>query len=362
MVFFSLSGGAQSFYLFAGTYTGEGSKGIYVYRFNAKTGTAEWISNTDSVSNPSFLAVSSNAKYLYAVNENGGTQPGSVSAFSFDRSSGKLSYINSRPSGGDHPCYISLDKTNQWLLVANYTGGNIGVVPINKIGALEPLAQLVQHEGSSVDKSRQEKPHVHAAVFSPDGKYVFAPDLGIDKIMIYQFNASVNEPLVPSSQSSFNNTAGSGPRHMTFHPSKKWAYVIEELTGTIQAYYYKNGSLSKKQRLATHSTSYKGAKGSADIHISPDGKYLYATNRGDANTITTFSIGVDGTLRWRDYQSTGGMHPRNFMIDPTGNWLLVANRDTDNIVIFKRNKQTGKLTASGNEIKLSSPVFLMMIK
>ncbi len=362
IILLSFSGGAQTFFLFAGTYTDKGSKGIYVYRFDIKTGKAKWLSNTDSVVNPSFLTASSNGKFLYAVNENGGEQPGGVSAFSFDKRSGQLRYINSQTSGGDHPCHISIDKTNRWLLVGNYSGGNIGVIPINEKGALEPLAQLIQHEGSSINKSRQEKPHVHAAVFSPDEKNLFTPDLGIDKIMAYQFNAYAKEPLKTARQSFSKNTAGSGPRHLVFHPNKKCAYVIEELSGTVQAYHYNNGQLSKTQRIATHPKEYKGAKGSADIHVSPDGKFLYATNRGDANTITTFSIGDKGTLKWRGYQSSGGVHPRNFMIDPTGSWLLVANRDTDNIVLFKRNKQTGTLTSSGSEIKLSRPVFLMMIK
>jgi 6-phosphogluconolactonase len=155
---------------------------------------------------------------------------------------------------------------------------------------------------------------------------------------------------------------GSGPRHLVFHPTKKLAYLIEELSGTVTAYNHTNGKLNFLQRLLTLPPDYKGAMGGADIHISLDGKFLYASNRGDANSITIFSVANDGKLKWKGYQSTEGIHPRNFMIDPTGNWLLVANSDTDNIVIFQRNKQTGLLKASGNQISLSKPVFLQMIK
>ncbi|MFN2439971.1 MAG: lactonase family protein [Chitinophagaceae bacterium] len=353
---------SQSFYLFAGTYTNKGSKGIYIYQFNANTGAAKLISNTDSVANPSYLAISPDGKFVYSVNETGGNRPGFVSAFSFDNASGKLKFINSQPSGGDHPCYITIDKTNSWVVVGNYTGGNIAALPVNKDGSLKPYAQLIQHKGSGTNKARQEKAHVHATVFSPDQRWLFTPDLGMDALMIYPFTPSASQPFSEKKSAAVKVLPGNGPRHFVFHPSKKFAYLIEELSGSVAAYGYSNGKLKFLQRFATHPSNYKGAIGSADIHLSPDGKFLYASNRGDANTITIFSVAQDGKLQWKGYQSTGGIHPRNFMIDPTGNWLLVANRDTDNIVIFKRNKQTGILAASGNEIKLSSPVFLKMIK
>ncbi len=361
-LFMIYNGIAQSFYLFAGTYTNKGSKGIYVYQFDAKTGIANLLSNTDSVVNPSYLTISKDGKFIYSVNETGGDQPGYVSAFSFDRISGKLTFINSQPSGGDHPCYITIDKMNRWVVAGNYTGGNIAALPVNKDGSLNPYAQLIQHEGSGATKARREKAHVHATVFSPDQQWLFTPDLGLNGVMIYSFTPTASQPLAERTATVVKSFPGNGPRHFVFHPSKKLAYLIEELSGTVVAYAYSNGKLKFLQRFATHPSDYKGAIGSADIHLSPDGKFLYATNRGDANTITVFSVRQDGKLQWKGYQSTGGIHPRNFMIDPTGNWLLVANRDTDNIVIFKRNKQTGLLTASGNEIKLSSPVFLKMMK
>ncbi len=357
MVIFN--GNTQSFFLFASTYTNKGSKGIYVYSFDAKKGITNPVSNTDIADNPSYLAIASGGNFLYAVNETGGDKPGGVSAYSFDRKTGKLKFINQQESGGDHPCYVAVNKKRTWLAAGNYTGGNLSMLPINSDGSLQPAIQKIQHFGKGVHK-QQEIPHVHATVFSPDEQYVFVPDLGTDKVVSYSFKPK--NKIVLTSFSSANTEPGSGPRHLVFHPNNKWAYLIEELSGSIQAFDYKKGSLSKTQRISTHPADYKGAKGSADIHLSPDGKFLYASNRGDANNITIFSIDKNGKLNWRGYQSTLGVHPRNFMIDPTGSWLLVANKDTDNVVIFKRNKHTGMLTASGNEIKISSPVFLQMIK
>jgi 6-phosphogluconolactonase len=361
-LFMIYNGFSQSFYLFAGTYTNKGSKGIYVYQFDIKNGTAKLISSTDSVVNPSYLTISNDGKFIYSVNETGGNQPGYVSAFSFDKTSGRLIFINSQSSGGDHPCYITIDKTNRWVIVGNYSGGNIAALPVNKDGSLNPHVQLIQHNGNSINKAGQEKAHVHATVFSPDQRWLFTPDLGMDAVMIYPFTPTASQPLAEKNSTVVKTLPGNGPRHFVFHPTKKTAYLIEELSGTVTAYAYSNGKLKFLQRFATHPSDYKGAIGSADIHLSPDGKFLYASNRGDANTITIFSVRQDGKLQWKGYQSTGGVHPRNFLIDPTGYWLLVANRNTDNIVIFKRNKQTGLLRASGNQIKLSSPVFLMMIK
>jgi len=363
LFFFStiiLSSEAQTFTLFVGTYTGSGSKGIYVYHFNATTGKPQLVSNTDSADNPSYLAISKNGKFVYAVNETGGSKPGHVSSYSFDKNTGKLSFINSQLSGGDAPCYVSVTKNNKWVAIANYSGGSASIYPVDKNGALEPSAQFIQDTGSSANKSRQEKPHVHSAVFSPDEHFLFTPDLGTDKVMIYAFNQSEKQPLTAANPSFAKIASGNGPRHLTFHPDQKFAYVIEEISGTVSAYKYDNGNLKFIQRLITHPENYKGKIGSADIHLSPDGKFLYASNRGDENTITIFSVdGVTGKLALKGYQSTIGKTPRNFVIDPTGNYLLAANQDSDNIIVFKRDKQTG-LLKQGDEIKVPKPVCLKM--
>ena len=354
---------AQDVHLLIGTYTGTGSKGIYVYRFNTATGKATWVSNTDSMVNPSFLTVSKNGKFLYSVSESGGNFPGKVNAFSFDKKKGTLKFINSQTSGGDNPCYIAVTKSGKWVTAGNYSGGNLSVFKTNANGSLLPLAQFIQHEGKSTNKARQEKAHVHATVFSPDEKYLMVPDLGIDKVMIYKFNETSNLPLEPATVPYAETPAGSGPRHMVFHPKKPFAYLIQELAGQVESYQYAKGTLTSIQKIATHTNDFKGVPGSADIHISPDGKFLYTSNRGEENNIAIFIINeTTGALEAKGYQSTLGIKPRNFCIDPTGNFLLVANQDSGNIVIFKRNQQTGLLYPTGEEIKIPKPVCLQMVK
>ncbi len=358
----SLPAFSQEYFLFIGTYTGSGSKGIYVYRFNAATGDAEWVSNTDSSNNPSYLALAPDGAHLYAVNETGGAQPGQVSAYAFDRAGGKLSFLNAQPSGGDAPCFISIARGGRWAVVGNYTGGNIAALPVNADGTLQPYTQLIQHKGSSANKGRQEAAHVHAAVFAPGYNYLFSPDLGIDKVMAYKFDANAKQPLQPAAAPFVKSPSGNGPRHFTFSPNKKFAYLIEELSGTVAAYAYGAGKLRLLQRISTVPASYEGERGSADIHLSPDGKFLYASNRGDANSIAVFSVAPSGRLQLKGIQSTLGVHPRNFMIDPTGAYLLVANRDTDAIVIFKRSAKTGLLRDTGKRIEVPKPVCLKMLK
>ncbi|MDQ2718561.1 MAG: lactonase family protein [Bacteroidota bacterium] len=354
---------AQKVYLLTGTYTTGGSKGIYVYNFNASTGKAKWVGNTDSVTNPSYITLSKNGNYVYAVNETNGAVPGKVSAFSFNKKNGKLHFLNFQLSGGDDPCYLETNSDDKWLAVANYTGGSTAMFPLNKNGTLKPYAELMQDSGSSINKDRQEKAHVHETRFSPDYKYLLTPDLGMDKIMIYQFNPLMKKPLRPALSPYFETTPGSGPRHITFHPNKKFAYLVSELAGTVTAFKYRNGKLSELQSISAHPEDFKGVIGSAEIVVSPDGRFLYVSNRGDENTITIFSINLtSGKLKLKNYQSTLGKGPRNFIIDPTGNYLLVANQDSDNIVIFKRNKQTGLLKETGEQITVSKPVCLQMIK
>jgi 6-phosphogluconolactonase len=363
LLFISTCTFAQSFYMFVGTYTNKGSKGIYVYRFDASTGKATWLSNTDSVVNPSYLAIAPDSKHIYAVTETATNNTGSISAFSFDRATGKLSFINKQQSGGANPCYVTVNKTNKWAIVANYTGGNLATFPLNADGSLRPLSELIQHTGKGANKDRQEKAHVHSTVLSPDQNYLFTPDLGEDKVFIYKFNPTAAKPLQAANPPFEATEPGTGPRHFTFHPNNKYAYLVEEMGGTVVAYKYNKGRLTKMQSIITHPADFKGAIGSADIHISPDGKFLYASNRGDENTITIFSIDKNsGKLTLKGYQSTLGQTPRNFTIDPTGKFLLVANQSTDNIVIYKRDEQTGMLQPTGDQIKVSTPVCLQMMK
>ncbi len=353
---------AQEYYLFAGTYTSGKSKGIYVYKFNTNSGEIQLVSNTDSCSNPSYLAVSPNGNFLYAVNETGRENPGRVSAFSFDKSSGKLSLLNQQLSGGDDPCYITTDQSGKWIVVGNYSGGNLSAFPVNKDGSLAPYSQLIQHKGSSANKQRQEKAHVHSTFFSPDQQFVLAPDLGMDKIMIYQFNPAAKKPLTPAKIPFTTAAPGSGPRHLAFHPNKKYAYLMEEMSGAVTAFAYNKGVLKTFQTIATHPADFKGQPGSADIHVSPDGKFLYASNRGDENNLAIFSIdATSGKLTSAGYQPVRGAQPRNFIIDPTGKYLLVANQRTNNIVVYKRDMETGLLQATPQQIEIPNPVCLKML-
>lgn len=359
----SLSANCQKYFLFIGTYTGTGSKGIYVYTFNAATGKAQWVSNTEGVVNPSYLAIAPGNSLLYACTETKTADAGGISAFRFNRKSGILTFINKQSSGGDNPAYVSVHKSGKWVIAGNYSGGNLSAFPTNPDGSLQPFSQLIQHTGSSINKRRQEKPHVHATVFSPKGDYLFVPDLGMDKVMIYKFNALQQMPLQPATSPYVSVEPGGGPRHFTFHPNKKWAYLIEEMAGAVIGYNYKDGKLDAMQQIATHPDTSNGGFGSADIHISPDGKFLYASNRGTENNITIFSINKGtGALTLTGYQSTMGIQPRNFTIDPSGNYLLAANQKSGNIVIFKRDKQTGLLQYRGEQINIPEPVCLKMIE
>jgi 6-phosphogluconolactonase len=359
-IFTSVCGTAQDYYLFVGTYTSGKSKGIYVYDLNTQTAEAKQVSYVES-KNPSYLAIASNGNYLYSVNEGGNDSY--VSAFSFDRMSGKLSFINKQPSGGADPCFISVNSSRQWAVVANYTGGSLSAIPINADGSLAPLAENIQHTGIGRNKERQEKAHVHSTFFTPDEHFVFTADLGTDKLSIYRFDPAVAQPLTTSTDSVVDVDPGSGPRHFAFHPTKPFVYVIEELTGTVDAFQNDQGKLTHLQRISSVPTGFKGENGSADIHVSPNGKFLYASNRGDANSIVIYRIDpVTGKLRIAGFQSVMGKHPRNFIIEPGGKFLLVANRDSDNIVIFKINRETGLLEATGKQINLPNPVCLKLLK
>lgn len=358
----SMTGFTQDYYLFIGTYTSGKSEGIYVWRFNSASGTAQPVSIAKGVENPTYLTVAPGGKSLYAANENGGVKPGEVSAFSFDAASGQLQLLNKQPSGGDGPCYVTVDAANKWLLVGNYSGGSLAALPIRPDGSLAPSVQVIQHNGKGV-LEQQEKAHVHATVISPDQQFVFVPDLGIDKLMIYRFLGEGKQPLSPAKVPYAVLNPGSGPRHFTFHPSKPYAYVIEELSGMVSAYQYDNGKLNFLQRIMCHPPDYKGSTniGSADIHVSPDGKFLYASNRGESNTLGIFSVDPEnGKLTALGFPSTEGTTPRNFIIDPSGKWLLVANQKTSNIVIFKRNLGTGMLENTG-QIEVPNPVCLQLL-
>ena len=351
----SMQAQVNKFNLVIGTYTkGCESKGIYVYDFDSNTGDFSFKNASENTVNPSCLTVSEDNKYVYAVNENGAESK--VSAFGFNPSNGKLDFLNSQNSMGADPCYLINDEKN--VIVANYSGGNISVFGKNRDGSIGKAKQVVQHYGKGSDAKRQEGPHVHMVQFAPDKKFVLSNDLGIDKVYSYRYNPNSRTEALKL-KDSFAVESGSGPRHLTFSKDGKYVYLLQELTGGLTVFNYRDGKLKKVDQASILAADFKGAFTGADIHISPDGKFLYASNRGEANTISIFKILKNGKLEAQGQTSTFGKGPRNFAIDPSGNFLLVAHQYTNDIVIFKRNKSTGALTNTGKKIELCSPVCLV---
>lgn len=350
---------AEDYYLLIGTYTTAPTDGIEVYRYNSKTGKFQFANRT-AIQNPSYLALSPDQKHLYSVSEAGNPNGGTVAAFSFDDDSGVLAKINSQPSSGNHPCYVSVHKNGKWVAAGNYSTGNLVYYPVAKDGSLG-TATMIQHKGSSVVKGRQEGPHLHATVFSPDYKYLMTPDLGLDKVLIYKLNSDGS--IITENPGFVALKPGAGPRHLDFHPKKKYAYLMEEMSGNVTALSYKKGKLAVIQTINGHPADFKGTVGSADIHVSPDGKFVYCSNRGESNTIGIFKVNASkGSLSLVGHQSTMGKTPRNFSIDPTGNYLLVANQNTNDVVVFKRNELTGMLTDTGDRLTVNKPVCLKWAK
>jgi 6-phosphogluconolactonase (cycloisomerase 2 family) len=353
---------SEKSYLFVGTYTdGLADKGIYIYDFNTVTGDLTLVSTAANVVNPSFLTLSSKGNTIYACTETKLPHSGSVSAFKFDSISGAISFINKQDSGGENPVYLTRTLNDEFVINANYSAGSVSVFETRADGGLQPFHQLMQFQGNSLHPRRQEKAHIHAAVFSPDYEYIFFPDLGADKIRAFKFDNKKKNPLKALDSCDYSTVPGSGPRHFTFHPNEKFAYCIEELSGTITAMHYESGKLDSIQRVFSYS-KLQEEYNSADIHISPDGLYLYASNRWDnENTISIFKIDTaSGRLRLQGHQSTFGDHPRNFTLDPTGKFLIVANQVTNNIVVFRRDTVTGMLSKVGREITVPRPSCVIM--
>ena len=349
------------YHLLIGVYTSPGkSEGIYVYDFNAKSGSFRYKAKASGIVNPSFLAVSKDRRKVYSVSEMGKGK-GTISAFTFNSVSGELGFINNVSSGGDGPCYVEVDDKGDYVFAANYSGGSLSAIPVDEDGSLNAGIQTIQHEGSSINKESQTKPHVHATVLSLDNRFLLATDLGTDKVYIYRFDARHEKPLSPANPPFINVTAGSGPRHLTFHPNGKYVYVINEMEGSICVFKYKDGTLEAMQTITLLRPGFKGIIEAADVHISPDGKFLYGSNREESNELVIYSIQKDGKLSYSGRQSTLGKAPRNFAIDPTGTFLLAANQNSDEIVVFKRNKKTGSLQFTGKKISVGMPVCLKFV-
>lgn len=342
------------YHLLIGTYTNTGkSQGIYCYDVDMSTSVFTQKSVGKGVSDPSYLAMTPDKKFVYAITESNDNS--AAYAFSFDKNKARLTLINRSLTKGSGPCYISVTDRN--VFTANYGGGSISVFGRNTDGSLTDVLQKIQHVGKSINRERQDVPRVHQVIVSPDKKYVIANDLGTDKVTVYKYNPkSKTEILAP--YDTLSAKPGSGPRHATFSKDGKTLYVLHEIDGSLTVLAMKNGRLSLVQRTSVIRKN-KIKASAADIHLSPDDKYLYATNRAPANNITCFSVAKDGKLKFKQQISTGGNGPRNFAITPDGEYVFVGHQLTDNIVIFKRDLQTGLLSDTGKRIKVGTPVCLV---
>lgn len=341
--------GQSELHLFVGTYTKAcHSDGIYSYTFNQETGDAKPLGATAGHPvNPSFLSVQQDK--VFAVNENG--KQSTISTFL--KKDGRLQFSNKVNAQGEDPCYIISDKHH--VITANYSSGSISVFPIVD-GKLEKAIQIISHDGKGPHE-RQEKSHVHMVQFSDDKRFVFAVDLGTDAVYTYKYDSKSDKPL--TFENKFSVKSASGPRHLTFSADNRFAYLIQELDGTLTVLAYDNGNFTKLQETSVVESGFTGQTSAADVHLSPDGKFLYATNRGDANTVAVFSVSKNGKLKMVETIASGGKGPRNFTISPNGKFLLVAHQYTNNITVFSRDAKTGKLTDSGKPIEVCSPVCLV---
>jgi 6-phosphogluconolactonase len=357
----------DKYLMYVGTYTQEGStsKGIYVYRYDPGNAQLTSIGLAAQTINPSFLAVHPNHQFLYAVNEVGnykGQKSGAVSAFAIDHASGKLTLLNQVASGGADPCYITVDKTGKFVLVANYTGGSISAFPILQDGSLGEASAFVQHTGHGTDPKRQEGPHAHSIDLSPDNRFAIVDDLGLDETLVYKFD-SVKGSLTPNDPAFAKADPGAGPRHFALHPNGKFAYVINEMGDTVSVFSFEpaNGVMHSVQTISTIPKGFTKQNDDAEIAIHPSGKFLYASNRGH-DSIAVFAVDPDkGTLKLVEYASTKGQSPRHFEIDPTGSFLFAENEKSDNIVVFHIDTGTGRLKPTGKTLEVGQPVCVKFV-
>lgn len=346
--------------IYIGTFSNRGSKGIYVYEFDRSSQKFKELQTVTEGKSPNFLVLHPNNRVLYSIYSEGTLSnnegKGSVMSYRVDPVTGLLTKLNEQSSEGRGPAHISIDPKGKFAYVSNYGGGSFVVYPINEDGSLGKASDVVQHEGSSAHPTRQQRPHVHSAIPSNDGKYVYVSDLGIDKIMIYEVS---DEGKLRAAKSPYaSNVPTSGPRHFAIHPNGKFGFSAEELSSTIASFEINSqtGELTALERVTMLPSGFQGENSAADIHVSPDGKYLYASNRGH-ESIVIFSIDQKtGKLKLVGHESTQGKHPRNFYIDPSGEFVFVANMNTDNVVLYQRDSVSGKLTPVGDQISIPAPV------
>ena len=345
---------SKRYWVYIGTYTGPQSKGIYAFQFDSDSGKLEPVNLVGELPRPSFLAIHPNRKYMYAVSELGTS---TVSAFEINPKTGMLTLLNTVPAKGSSACHLVVDRTGKSLVVANYGNGSVSVFPVGADGRLGESTAQIQHAGPAGPNPRQRGPHAHAVVLSQDNRFVFVPDLGLDKVFTYRLDPA-QAALTANDPPSGEVPPGSGPRHFAFHPSGKFAYSVNEMKSSVTAFSYdrSKGALTALQTIANLPEDYTGVDNSAEIDVDSAGKFLYASNRGH-DSITIYKIDSSkGTLATVDRVPTQGKTPRGFKIDPTGRYLIAGNQDSNSVVIFKRDASTGRLTPTGQTVSVGSPV------
>lgn len=345
--------GSKSYDVYIGTYAAKEKTGIYQYTYDAHTGELTYADSVSGVLNPSYLTVNRTGNRLYSVSETTDDVDGGVVSFRIHPETGKLTRINEQSTKGSAPCYLETDAHSQFLVVANY-GGSACAFPLMEDGQIGTMSDWIDHAGHSIRTDRQGEPHPHSAVVSPSNQYVLVPDLGVDKVYVYKLDA---ETYQLTAFREISVTSGAGPRHLVFHPTGRFAYLINELDNTIIGYSVEEeiGNLKEIQTISTLPADFAGVSYAADIHITPDGKYLYGSNRGH-DSIAAYAILDDGQLKLIEYKSCGGRNPRNFAIDLDGKHLLVANQDSNLVVSFKIDANTGRLMDTGHTVSVDRPV------
>ncbi len=349
---------AASYEFLVGTYTDSIHQGINHLYFSPSENLLTVETIAAGIANPSFVIASKDGKRVFSLEEESGTPGGQVLSFDRNPEDNSLTLIDQKASGGDHPCHISLSPNEDFVILGNYTGGSLSVLKVSPDGKLEH-AQTIKHKGKSINPERQEKPHVHSTTFDPEGKRVLVADLGTDKIYVYDFDPTQTEPLSLSGE--FPVTPGDGPRHLAFSADGTEVLVVEEMAAALDVFSYENGKLSPKQRLSLLSEGFNGNVGAAEIRLSPDGKQVYVSNRGDANTISVFGKNASGSYVPIQNISSGGLMPRNFNLTGDGKYLLSAHQASNDIVIFERDSITGKLTQTLWKASVNKPVYLFRL-
>lgn len=361
------SAASRDYIMYVGTDThGDGhGKGIYAYRYDASTEKVTSLGVAAETVNPSWIALAPSGRFLYAVNEVGnyqGPNSGGLSAFAVDQATGRLTFLNEIATRGAGPCYVSVDRAGKYALVANYDGGSVAVFPILADGKLGAATAFIQHTGHGTNPERQEGPHAHSIVVTPDDRFAIVNDLGLDELLVYKFD-SAKGTLTPNDPPFAKLEPGAGPRHFALAPDGKFAYVVNEMGWTVTVFSanLQTGVFQPIESVRTLAAGFRGRNEDAEVEVHPSGKFLYASNRGE-DSIAVFAIDPKkGTLKMIEDVPTGGKEPCSFAIDPTGKLLFVGNENSDDIVIFRIDAKTGQLTQTGEKLEVPSPVCIKFL-